>query len=231
MKIRLIKIGLFFVAAFGFFTLSSLANKVAAQSFSMSPNSGSITVSGTQAVQITAVNPPGSSNSAQIRISVPGSLVNVTNFSPPGGSYILLPGSGCSGTYTATQVCFDIAKTGGAFLTNGELLGTFTLTGVSDGIANINFGSGNRYTGQSDFTGTGASFTIGAGGGDPVDGEPVSNALDGLPNTGVVDEKLLLIMGIGFISLGIGFYVVNSDKFMNYFEKNIDRRFEEKLSE
>jgi hypothetical protein len=221
--------GVFFSAT----TFVAQENKVFAQSFTLTPSSGTITVSGTQSVTITATNPTAT-NSAAIRISVPGSLVNITDLTTPVSGYISLPGTGCSAMYTTTQICFDIAKTGGGNFTNGELIGTFELTGMANGVANVNFVAGNRYSGSSDYTGTGGTFTIGSGGGSPVDGGgTVGTPPSALPSTGLFDEFPYVWIGLTFVMLGATVYVFNSRWYRNdglNFTK-LDSYFVEKMTD
>lgn len=209
----------------GFFLFGS-TTKAEAQSFTLNPASGSITVSGNQVVQIIATNPPAA-NAASIRITVPTSLMTVTAYTDGAGT-LTLQGAGCSGgKFTANQVCVDLAVLGGGNITNGQVIGSFTLTGVADGVANANFVAGNKYVGSSEFTGVGGTYTIGAGGGAPVDGDGATN--ETLPSTGIFDDKNLLWYGLTLVSGGFLVYTYNKNrakKILNhsmidhFFEKN-----------
>lgn len=191
----------------GFFLFGN-PTKAEAQSFTLSPASGTITVSGSQVIQIIATNPP-TTNTAAIRITVPTSLLTVTGFSDIGGA-ITLTGSGCSAEYTAGQVCVDVAITGGGNITNGQVLGSFTVQGVANGVANISFVTGNRYVGGAAFTGIGGTYTVGAGGGAPVDGEGATDST--LPVTGIFDDKNLLWYGLTLVSGGLLVYAFNKNR-------------------
>ncbi|MFS8130575.1 MAG: LPXTG cell wall anchor domain-containing protein [Candidatus Dojkabacteria bacterium] len=208
----------------GFFLFGS-TTKAEAQSFTLSPASGSITVSGTQVVQIIATNPPAT-NAASIRITVPTSLMTITGYTDGAGTLTLL-GAGCSGgKYTASQVCVDLAVLGGGNITNGEVIGSFTLTGVADGLANANFVAGNKYVGGSDFTGVGGTYTIGAGGGAPVDGGGATNQT--LPTTGVFDDKNFLWYGLTLVSGGFLVYAFNKNRNKRVLQHSMIDHFFEK---
>jgi len=208
----------------GFFLFGS-AGKAEAQSFTLSPASGTVTVGGTQAIDIIATNPPAT-GSASIRITVPGSLLNVTGYSDGVGT---LTFGACSGnSYTTTQVCADVALSGPGNFTNGQVLGTFTVQGIANGVANVGFVANNKYYGQADYTGTGATFTVGSGGGSPVDGVGAVSG-EQLPSTGVFDDKNFLWYGLTLVSGGFLVYSFNkkrTQKALNhsmidhFFEKN-----------
>ena len=202
-------IGSFLIVGFLIF---GSGTKAEAQSFSLDPSSATITVSGTQIITIRAEDPPqsGSGNAAQIRLTVPTSLITITNYTSPGGSTLALTGAGCSAQYTAGQVCIDIAVLGGGYFTDGQSLGTFTIQGVANGVANANFVTNNQFVGSSQFTGIGGTYTVGAGGGAPVDGEGATDQT--LPSTGIFDDMSFLWFGLTFVSGGLLIYTFNKNK-------------------
>src|SRR6185369_15109979 len=136
----------FLIAGFlvvGFFLFGS-TTKAEAQSFTLNPATATLTVGGSQVVQIIATNPPAT-NSASIRLTVPTSLMTITGYND-GASTLTFGGAGCGGAkFTAGQVCIDMAVSGGGNLTNGQVIGSFTIQGVANGVGNANFVAGNKY--------------------------------------------------------------------------------------
>lgn len=210
------------------FILFSSGSQLEAQSFSLDPANATVTVGGTQVITIRAEDPPqtGQGNTAQLRLTVPTTLINVTNYTSPGGSTIALTGAGCSVQYTTGQVCIDIAVLGGGYFTDGQSLGTFTIQGVANGVANANFVTNNRFLGSADFTGVGGTYTVGAGGGGPVDGEGATDQT--LPATGIFDEMNFLWFGLTFVSGGLLIYTFNKNKKSYVFNHNMIDSFFEK---
>jgi len=145
-----------------------------------------------------------------------------------GASTLTFGGAGCGGAkFTAGQVCIDMAVSGGGNLTNGQVIGSFTIQGVANGVGNANFVAGNKYVGAaSDYTGTGGTYTVGAGGGAPVDGDGTTNQT--LPSTGIFDDKNFLWYGLTLVSGGFLVYAFNKNRTKKMLKHSMIDHFFEK---
>lgn len=177
----------------------SVFNKVNAQSVYLSPATGGVSVGGSQAIEV-RINVPGTTNAAQIDLTVPTPL-NVTGVTL---NPSLITAGGCaagSANFSTNQVCFSVAK--GSDFTANELLGTFTVTGTTSGSSTVTHGSTSSLAGGgTDYplTGQAGIYTVGSG----------------LPSTAIslagLKEYQALIIAFFLIDLGLLGFVLGKRK-------------------
>lgn len=114
-------------------------NIVYAQSYSVSPSSGTLSTTTQSQINIIVIDPAGT-NGATVHLSVPSPLKVISATPASGGN--ILTSFGCSSggaNYSDNEVCFSIAATS-PFATNQQI-GSFIVQGVSTGNASITYGS------------------------------------------------------------------------------------------
>jgi len=180
MKIRAIKSLIVFVVSI--FTLVFFTTSVGAAS--LSPSSGNIATTGETTISIIATNTSNSSATVNLDAS------NLTVLGVGSGPNTLILQSGyCGGSqYTSTRVCLDIAKTGGADFTSGEVMATFRVRSNSTSQATVTSAASAEYL---DGTPINASGTYNTSGGT-------------LPNTAIGDSgSQTLFLGFAALSIGV----------------------------
>jgi hypothetical protein len=180
--------------------------KAQAQSMTLNPSSGTIAVSATQSIDIIAESPTSGMNTTEIRITVP-SIVSIQSFTDGPGVIISFGCLSGSAKYSATQICATLARS--SDYADGTVIASFTIQGVSNGTAAINFVTDNGYSTSSTFTeytGLGGTYTIGAGG--ATTGGSSSVDTGGiLPATALVsDEVDRALLALFIIACGFSFF-------------------------
>ncbi|MDQ6985434.1 MAG: hypothetical protein Q9M91_08970 [Candidatus Dojkabacteria bacterium] len=173
-----------------------LVNKVNAQSFKFDPASPVVTSGGSVSFDLVASNPPAEKTAA-VRITFP-SNIQVTGFTQAAGA-LALKGQGCDSMFTGSTLCFDYSKLDGINFSDGEPLGTITITGLSDGSAAVTFGAGTMYLNGSDITGNVGTVTVGtaASGGGGTTTATGGSGGSNLPQTSVNISQISILMLLG----------------------------------
>lgn len=147
---------------FFFFLFGLVVFSLSANAYYLNPSTGAMTKGGSKTISIFAT--PGTTSDLIVKIRM--SLVNatVTAFNP-GPSFISSPGT-CppNGTrFTDNTICVDLGKP--SPITDGELLGTFTVTWANvNGEASITKTSDSAYWNGNDNTpslGLAGSYRLG----------------------------------------------------------------------
>lgn len=198
-----------------------------ASAVSVSPNSGTVSSSSTQTIEILAS--PNVSNAKAVALRLTVSNGTITGYTSPPESANFLTLGACNGSgakYTATEVCVDLAKTGTNQLSSGESIGSITVQFGASGTTTVTAADDNGYLAEGEVnvnpqTGQLASFTIsttgGGGGTSPTTPGGVNPTTPGgvnpttpggeLPKTAITDYPIAAFGGAAAVLFGAGLYI------------------------
>ena len=166
------------------------------QAFTLTPSSGAKTNGSTSTISIYANPGAGSTNSTtMIKVSVTNATV--TGFTK-GSTFDIGPLGTCDGgtTFTTSSLCFDLAKVSGV-ITDGELIGTFTVTWGSNGTTSVI----TKLAGSGYYDGDKTTSSVGQAG---------SYTIGDLPHTpldiNIGSEIQVFGGGLGLLFLGLYLY-------------------------
>jgi hypothetical protein len=181
----------------------------------LEPDTANVTPGSSTTITMKA-DPPTGSSIAGIKVHITLTNATVTAVTPSSAGLAL---GTCTDdtavTFTATTICFDIAKTSALFATD-EVVATFTVTWASSGTAIITKDTTNTYVDtinnqEYEDSGQAGSYTIGAVATDtptpiPTD-TPVPTATGTLPETGILEDGAIpILFGCVFVGVGIAVY-------------------------
>ncbi|BCX14244.1 MAG: hypothetical protein KatS3mg085_776 [Candidatus Dojkabacteria bacterium] len=136
-------------------------HSVLAQSYSLSPSSGTLSTASQTQINIIVTDPSGT-NGATVHLLVPSPLKVVSATPASGGN--ILTSFGCStggASFNDNEVCFSIAAT--SVFAQNQQIGSFVVQGESTGNASISYGPTAEMsdgTNTYDLTGTVGNYTV-----------------------------------------------------------------------
>lgn len=149
------------ITFFLFTTIASFAFPKSTHAQSVELDSTSIPLNSQIQIPVQIQGSPGAKTAA-LRIDFPN-IVQLNSFTPS-GSVIAITAE-CADFIDGNRLCMDISKIGTENFRSGDILGSLTLTGVSEGTANAVFGTDSFFLGGDTLTGTFATLTVAGGGG------------------------------------------------------------------
>ncbi len=182
--------------------------KVLAQSMSFSPNSGNVNIGSNTTINIVAVNPSAGMDTVDIRIAIPSSIMSITSYTD-GPDTFFSDGCVSGAKYNSSTICVTASKSGD--YQNNDVIGSFTISGTTDGQGILQFTEGNAFwelNSSTPVTGNSGTFVVGAGGGPvitpgPEDISDNTGTVGGLPATALGDSNLKIQLGLILLICGV----------------------------
>ncbi|MCS7317350.1 MAG: hypothetical protein NZZ41_03390 [Candidatus Dojkabacteria bacterium] len=181
-KLRSYLLGVYIIS---FVLLASFLRSLPVRAFVVTPSSGNLQIGVSQTFQIIASGVPTGANAVSIDISIIGPCV-ITSFAKS-TAFDLEVGT----NVTTTSIQTSLAKSGTGTISNGEIIGTFTVNCSGPGTLRINRGDQAAYSNGSTPTTlqptTLATFSV----------------TNDTPSTAIKYTDVILLIGLVIVLFGI----------------------------